>query len=203
MSDTKVYIIRHSETLKDNLGVYISTDTRQEINEKCILSKTGEELASKLDLELDVLWSSSAVRAIGTAKYLSNDNVKLNINSAYKARIIGKKEGDLPYFKTQLEDMNFKYPDGESGNETQSRFYNALERIINNNNGKKIGIVTHLAALLFLLNKWCEIKVIDNTTKNVEIKFNDELVFSGSLKTPDVFELTFDENKNLKSIKHI
>ena len=99
--------------------------------------------------------------------------------------------------------MNFKYPDGESGNETQSRFYNALERIINNNNGKKIGIVTHLAALLFLLNKWCEIKVIDNTTKNVEIKFNDELVFSGSLKTPDVFELTFDENKNLKSIKHI
>ena len=48
-----------------------------------------------------------------------------------------------------------------------------------------------------------EIKVIDNTTKNVEIKFNDELVFSGSLKTPDVFELTFDENKNLKSIKHI
>ena len=39
----KVYLIRHADTLKENLGVYLSDDTKQEMNEKCILSINGEE----------------------------------------------------------------------------------------------------------------------------------------------------------------
>ena len=35
---TKIYLIRHADTLKENLGVYIADDTNQEMNEKGVLS---------------------------------------------------------------------------------------------------------------------------------------------------------------------
>ena len=87
---TIVYLIRHSEPLKD-INNIINNDNLQLQNEKACLSINGEILANKISkLEelknIDVLFSSNYVRTISTAKYIANEN---NLNELIK---LGGKE---------------------------------------------------------------------------------------------------------------
>lgn len=206
---TKVYLIRHADSLKENLGVYLADDTNQEINEKCVLSPKGEEeakqFAQKDEIkQIKILWTSNAVRAISTAKYISDtNNVKLNINEEFKERIIGEKEGNHNYFKDQIEKEDYKYKDGESRLDVQTRIYNTLNNIVKDNKDEVIGVVTHSQAILFLLMKWANIEVLDGNKKEIKIKFNDQEIFTGNIKNLETFELNFDEEMNLKELKHI
>jgi broad specificity phosphatase PhoE len=206
---TKIYLIRHADTLKENLGVYIADDTNQEMNEKCILSTKGEEeakqFASKEEIkQIKVLWTSNAVRAISTAKYISeNNNIKLNINEEFKERIIGEKQGNPNYFKEQIEKEDYKYNNGESRKDVQTRMYNTLNNIFKDNKNETIGLVTHSQAMLFLLMKWTNVEVIDGNKREIKITFNDQEIFKGNIKNLETFELNVDDEMNLKEIKHI
>lgn len=76
---TYVYLIRHSETIEIEAS-------KQEENEKIILSEQGKEKAkdiSKLkELQnIDILWSSNYTRAVQTAEYIAKqNNIKINID---------------------------------------------------------------------------------------------------------------------------
>ncbi len=89
--DTNIFLIRHSEQLRIESGKEKCEDS-QISNEKIILSVEGEKKAesiSKLeDLKnIDVLWSSNYVRAIATAKYISNQNdIDINIDTRFNER---------------------------------------------------------------------------------------------------------------------
>ena len=90
---TTLYLIRHS--IKErNFGELDSLDSFQIRNEKLILSLEGEEKALELSKhselqKIDELWASNYVRAISTAKYISNsNNIKLNISSAFDEDIM-------------------------------------------------------------------------------------------------------------------
>lgn len=204
-----VYLIRHADTLKNNLGVYLADDSKQEMNEKCVLSAKGEEEAKQFSLkeeikQIKVLWTSNAVRAISTAKYISDtNNINLNINEEFKERIIGDKEGNVNYFKEQIEKEDYKYNNGESRKDVQTRMYNSLNKIFKENKNETIGIVTHSQAMLFLLMKWTNVEVLDNNKKEIKIKFNDQEIFQGNIKNLETFKLTFDDDMNLKELKHI
>ena len=74
---TTIYLIRHSKPLKVNNS--LNNDNLQIQNEKSSLSIEGEQIAKeKLSNNefdnLDVLYSSSYVRAIQTSKYLTIKN---------------------------------------------------------------------------------------------------------------------------------
>ena len=204
----KIYLIRHADTLKENLGVYIADDTNQEMNEKCILSTKGEEeakqFASKEEIkQIKVLWTSNAVRAISTAKYISeNNNIKLNINEEFKERIIGEKQGNPNYFKEQIENTEYKYEGGESCLDVQNRMFEAIKNITNDTK-ENIAVVTHSQAILFLLMKWANIEVLDNNARSIKITFLEQEIFNGSIKNLETFELDFDDNLNLENIKHL
>ena len=204
----KVYLIRHADTLKENLGVYLSDDDSQEMNEKCILSINGEEEAKEYTnkdfvKEIKSLWSSNAVRTIATAKYISNsNNIKLNINEEFKERIIGKKQGNPNYFKEQIENKEYKYDCGESCLDVQNRMLEALKKIIEETK-ENIAIVTHSQAILFLIMKWANVEVIDNNLREVKITFKDSEIFTGSIKNLETFELEFNDNLDLENIKHL
>ena len=76
--ETTIYLVKHAEELKEK-GIKNISDNTQLINEKYILSVKGEEQAKKLsensELDnIDVIWSSSYVRAKATAKYISYRN---------------------------------------------------------------------------------------------------------------------------------
>lgn len=46
---------------------------------------------------------------------------------------------------------------GESQKEVQTHMYEALCKIIKENQGKKIAIVSHSTAMAFLFKKWCKV----------------------------------------------
>ena len=100
MTETIVYLIRHSEpTPMMNVNIINCKDNNQVLNEKRILSVSGEkraeELSKKEELQnIDSVYSSSYVRALETAKYIAlENNTKINIDERLNERKIGDLKG--------------------------------------------------------------------------------------------------------------
>lgn len=90
----------------------------------------------------------------------------------------------------QLLDETLKNKDGESREEVANRMEMALEHILKENSGKNIAVVSHGAAIKFLLMNWC------NLNKNNQIEFKDKII---TLNSPGVIRLVF-EDMDLKEL---
>lgn len=207
--NTTVYLIRHSEPFKIHKGIEITDDDFLTINKKTPLSINGEHLAEKISKNkefsnIDVVWSSDYVRAMSTAKYFAfNNGLKVNINSKFGERVHGVKNvSDIPsnFEKKQVEDLNYKLPGGECGKEVQDRMYKCLFEVINNNKGKRILIVSHGTALLFLLWIWCDIALVND---KLQCRFDNKIFHEGPFNFCEIFKLEFDNNNKLISINNI
>ena len=84
----------------------------------------------------------------------------------------------------QLLDDTLKNKDGESREEVTKRMQIAFEHILKENVGKNISIVSHGAAIKFLLMNWC------NLNKNNQIEFKGKII---TLNSPGVLKLIFDD----------
>lgn len=196
-----LYLIRHSKTEKTNN--IVNTDNLQIQNEKQFLSIDGELLAqekmnnSELK-KIDILYSSNYLRALGTAKYIAkNNNIIINIHEGFGERKFGVSSwNEIPddFYERQANEENYKIGNGESQIEVRDRMYKSLIEVLESD--KKIAIVTHSTAILFLLMKWCDI-----TKEN--IYFNNKVVASSKIDNCDVFKLTFNDNKELINIQKI
>lgn len=200
----EVYLIRHSKPLKTNNENNI--DNLQLQNEKQILSIEGENIAKEKmgikELEnIGRLYSSNYVRAISTAKYIAeNNNIDINIISDFGERKFGVDSWDeLPnnFGENQLFDENYKLENGESQKEVRERVYNSLMKILRETSDKRIAIVFHSTAMLYLLKIWCEIDI-----KTLELYFNGKKVFNGKFDYCETFKLIFD-NEKIVSIENI
>ena len=197
---TIIYFMRHSETLKYNN--VRNNDSLQLQNEKWVLTKNGEEIAkekSKIDelQDLDVVFSSNYARAIGTAKYFTEN---INIDERFGERKFGISSWDeLPndFGERQFNDLNYKIENGESINEVIKREEEALNDILDNYKEKKILIIGHSTALAALLSKWCKINYTGPYT------YNNKEFFDGKWNYCETFKLVFDDNNNLISIDNI
>lgn len=98
-----------------------------------------------------------------------------------------------PYTIEQIIDRDLKCTNGESMNDTKNRFEEKINKIINNNLGKKIAIVSHGAAIKFYLMNWCEL-----IGKDIEYKGN--II---KIESPSITKLIFDENMQLKEMYNI
>ena len=125
-----LYLIRHSKPLKVNNT--FNYDNLQIQNEKQSLSIEGEQIAqnklNNTDLDnIDILFSSSYVRTIQTAKYLAEkNNLEINIVSGLGERKFGISSwNELPedFEIKQFLDENYKIGDGESQKEVRDRMY--------------------------------------------------------------------------------
>ena len=105
---TIVYLMRHSKPFRKLLGEYNANEIEQIRNEKNPLSCEGEELAKEMSKynelqSINILYSSHYVRAMSTAKYISeNNNIPLNVDERLGERKFGVKDmSDLPsnYFE--------------------------------------------------------------------------------------------------------
>lgn len=208
---TIVYISRHSQPFKKFLGAYKVNEIEQIRNEKNLLSVDGEKYAEQMSnlpelLKAEILYSSHYVRAMSTAKYISEkNNIILNVDERLGERRFGVNNiSELPstFFEDQFRNWDYKLTNGESVNEVSKRMNEALSEILDVNRDKKIAIISHGTAISAMLKKWCNIK-LNEETKLVEIYFNNKLVFDGNWKCPELFKLEFDDNNNLISIKNI
>lgn len=98
-----------------------------------------------------------------------------------------------PYTIEQIIDRDLKCNNGESMNDTKNRFEEKINKVINNNSGKKIVIVSHGAAIKFYLMNWCELIEKDIVYKGNIIK----------IESPSITKLIFDENIQLKEMYNI
>ena len=204
---TIVYFIRHSQPM--NVSNEKSKDDFQLKNEKMILSIEGERRAKILsdnkELDnIDVLYSSNYVRTISTAKYIANkNNIDINVIDDFGERKFGVNSFDeLPknFGVLQLENEDYKMPNGESKKEVQERMYSALKEILNNNKDKRVVIVSHGTAMMFLFSKWCDVSIEGQMSV---IKFKGNKLFEDSIVAPEVFKLTFNDYDliNIENIK--
>jgi len=202
---TTLYLIRHSgPTIKTNL---VMTDNDFQVtNEKYVLSSLAEDKAkSLLELEelqnIDYLISSHYVRAVATAKYISErNNIDLNISSDFGERKVGiEKYEDMPegYYAKQKDNSIYKIGIGENQIEVRERMTKAVNKLIEQHRGKKIAVVTHSTAISFFLTNWCElIKEEDYYL----LKYKNKIITKGKMNSPEVFELNFIDS-NLYNIK--
>lgn len=200
---TTIYLLRHSIPFKEHRGTKNTNETILIENEKTPLSIAGEKLAEEKSLQeefknLDIVYSSNYVRAMATAKYFASvNNLKVNIDEVFNERIHGVDNwGDLPqeFELKQFNDENFKVGYGESQKEVQNRMFNGLMKVLNENKGKRVAIISHSTAIAFLLKKWCEVYY------DKEYIFNNKAFFNGKWEHLQSFKLEFKDNE-LISIK--
>ena len=203
---TTVYLIRHSLQLREK-GIMNVEESDQLINEKIILSVEGEEKAKEISeidelQNVDVIWSSSYVRAKQTAKYIAEKN-KLDIN--IDSRLNERKLGDLndlkglgknkqhSFVEEQLLDDNLKNSLGESLIDVQKRMDSVISKIVLDNKNKRIVIVSHGAALKFYLRKFCKLN------KDIKLEFNNGVL---DFPSPCIIKLIINDDKVI-DIKNI
>ena len=119
----------------------------------------AEEFASYDEFKnIDIVYSSNYVRAMSTAKYFAfNNGLKVNIDERFNERIHGVDScGDLPnnFEVNQFNDENYKVGFGESQKDVQTRMYEGLVSVMNENKGKRIVIILHSTAIAFLLKMY-------------------------------------------------
>ena len=204
---TTIYLIRHSKPLKVNNS--LNNDNLQIQNEKSSLSIEGEKIAKeKLSNNefdnLDVLYSSSYVRAIQTSKYLTIKNeLEINIISDLGERKFGIDSWDqLPenFERKQFLDENYKIGNGESQKEVSNRMLSAIKKILDENKNKRIGIVSHATAVSYLLKNWCNIQVVED---KLRYSCNINIILDGYFNYCETFKLVFDDNNKIISIENI
>ncbi len=204
---TTIYLIRHSAPFLeiDNYSDYKNVSW-EDYNRNMILSVDGENNAKKLSQikelkNCDELFASDSFRAIGTAKYLLENNKKIKLDSRINERQLGIKFlNEMPddFNKKSFENKNFKLSKGESLTEVDKRFNDFIKEVLNKNNKKTI-IVFHGIILLSYLQTICNFEF---DGRNVKAKYKGKVVYDGVLKNPDVFKITFN-NKEIVDIENI
>ena len=187
-----------------------SSDCLQLQNEKQILSPEGErraEILSELGelKNIDVVISSNYIRAMSTAKYISEKNNKcLYVIDDFGERRFGINSWDeLPkdFEEKQIKDENYKMPNGESRKEVTERMLIALNKVLEEYNGKKIVIISHATAMNYLFMKLGLIKIAED--KIPKFYFKNKEFFNGNYFAPELFKLEFEDKKliNIENIK--
>lgn len=201
MSKTTIFLIRHSEQLKIK-NLLTNSENSQIANEKTILSVEGEKKAEALSKiqelsNLDSIWSSNYVRALSTAKYIAlQNNLEIQISPNLNERKLGNLDSlsKLKYkfthsFTTeQLLDENLKNKDGESRIEVNTRMTNFINTLLHLNNSSKIAVVSHGAAIKFLLMNWCSLN------ETFELVYKNKVL---NIDSPSVIKLEFNKNSLL------
>lgn len=201
MEKTSIFLIRHSEQLKIN-SLLNSSENSQIANEKIILSVKGEKKAEKLSniselFNLDAVWCSNYVRALATAKYIAErNNLEIQISTALNERKLGnldslaklKDKFTHPFTTEQLLDEKLKNEDGENRFEVNNRMTSFINTLLNSNEGSRIAIVSHGAAIKFLLMNWCSLN------ENFELVYQNKVL---NIDSPSVIKLEFNKDSLL------
>lgn len=101
------------------------------------------------------------------------------------------------YTTEQLLNENLKIGEGESNKEVRERMLSFLKTILETYPEKRIAIVSHGAAIKFLLQQWCYYDYEENA-----LLFNSEKICSAKLASPSILKCVFTQN-DLISIEEI
>lgn len=157
---TRLFIVRHAQA-EGNVDRIFHGWTDGGITE--IGHRQAEKVAERLKNEkIDVIYSSSLKRALQTAQYIADAKSLPIIRTDKLKEINGGDWEGVPYSDLPGRWPNESYtwdnalhlhkmPNGEDIHEFQARLVAEIERIVRNNKGRNICIVTHGTAMRALL----------------------------------------------------
>ena len=199
--ETIVYLIRHSEKLRNNFySEYNVREDWKERDEKKPLSVNGEKLAKKylnniaFD-DVEIIYSSQYSRCISTAKYLADRlDLNINIDSRLEERLHGDTNLVSPqvFYYTQHHDFDYKLPNGESINDTKKRMLEIFEEVAFTHHEKNIAMFTHEHAIISFLSNYCEVAY--NLDDELVLTYGDTN-FVGFWDQPDGIKVTLQDNE--------
>lgn len=201
---TVIYLINNSLTM-NNLS-FPDEESLEQKREKRILSIEGEEASKKLIYDKDlqsvqVIYSSSYVMSLATAKYLAKSlELDINIQSEIGERILGNLGDKKIRMITEIQENDFDYKllGGESLNEVKKRMLYFIQYLLQVHSDKSIAVFTHNIAITCLLSNWCTKGF--NLDNRLILNFQDEAIIDGAWDGINIIELVF-EGKNLVSIR--
>ena len=82
---------------------------------------------------------------------------------------------------------------GESFNDVDKRFINFINDLLNQNNKSYI-LFIHGLILLSYLETICDFNF---DGMNFDIKYNDKVILNGNPKSPSVYKITYNDNKEI------
>lgn len=154
--ETTIYLIRHAQTLWNRERI-----AQGQMDSP--LTEAGRKKTESLSpliaaLNPDRIYSSDLMRARTTAEILTKELKKtIHVDRALREMDFGVFSGKpWEYIETEMAeihslyvagDPDFVIPEGESHNQFHARVIDALNRIVEENRGKRILIVTHGGAL--------------------------------------------------------
>jgi broad specificity phosphatase PhoE len=204
---TIIYLTRHTKPDKTK---YKKSSNELEQNKTIELSEEGkikaQEFFKKQEFQtIEKVYTSDYIRAQETGKIFKN---KIIIDKRLGERIPGIPDTSLTpseYFNKQIKDKNFKFKNGESRKQIENRMYEAIKDIIKNNENEKILVISHGAAITFLLMKFCNIEMTNIENKIRKITFKNRKIFEKNFDYLETFKLTFEKDKliNIESVGNI
>ena len=149
---TKVYIVRHCETDGNALKIF-QGHTDNDINEMGAkqLVALGERFKN---IPLDKVYTSPLIRAHKTALAVSNarntplfiDQGLIEINGGvYEGKTFSELKNTYPDFAEMWESKTWEFApeNGETMPDAYDRIWNTVTKIVKENEGKTIAIVSH------------------------------------------------------------
>lgn len=152
---TTIYLVRHAEVFNPKRIIY-----------GCLpgfgLSRLGHYQAQKIkryfeNEHLDVVYSSPLLRSRQTARIIAGKNIPLYFSKLFTEIGFIKWQG-LVYDERTIKEMEdyVKSPDqidylGETLKQTQTRMIKGIDKILNNNSGKNIAIISHADPIVLTL----------------------------------------------------
>ena len=98
--------------------------------------------------------------------------------------------------KLSFYDKNYKMRSGESFNDVDERFIDFINKLLNQNN-ESYALFIHGLILLSYLETICNFK-FDGT--NFDIKYNGKEVLNCNPKSPSVYKITYNDNKEVINV---
>ena len=196
-------LARHGETDWNKNGLLQGSSDFAKLNN--VGKKQAKALGKALlSLNVDIIYSSPLKRASETAEIINKILKKeMVFDDALKERNWGDWEGrDAAVEFLRLEKMdirtrfNFMPPNGESWKEFEIRLIKSIEKIIENNNDKRVLIVTHGGSIRAL------VPVIKKVPREqtLHLKFANTSISIFKLNKDDVEEELINDIAHLESI---
>ena len=157
------------------------------------LSLRGEMLAQRIFIHNELL----NVRHVYASPYKrAYDTARMSGRQVFSdSRLVERDWGDPStmdesFWEKQYSDYDFKNSNGESMNEVKARMTSFVNELLPKlQEGESAVIVSHAGAICAYLLNFCDITVLNAKEKLREIKFRDNVIHSGKLKTPSAFIL--------------
>ncbi len=162
---TRVILIRHGHSLANFQRIFAG-HSDYDLHESGIAQAKDTAKYVSENYKVDKIYSSDLKRAYNTAKELANiTNLQIETDKAFRELFVGEIEGkyfkefeeeypeDIIIWRNDIDNIDFKRFGGELIPELQKRFYDAVMKVIKENDGKTIAIASHATAIRTFIAK--------------------------------------------------